>query len=131
MQDDDDMGLHEEDLLSDDPDDVDYNEEDLGGDPNVDGGNENPTMYQMMERMTVQMEANTQYLQSMNQQIISNHQTYMGEFTHINERLDGFQWGLVNQGVQIPFMYRREARRAARGPPDMPPQDPNVPYQGP
>ncbi|KAK1575087.1 hypothetical protein Q3G72_002470 [Acer saccharum] len=136
-----DMGLHEEDLLEEDPVDIDYNDQNLEGDPNAGAGNQNPTMYQMMERMTSQLETNTKYLQALNQQMNSNHQAYMGEFRNINERLDGFQRGLVNHGVNIPFTYRREARRVARGlgnsshhataDPNIPPQDPNLPDQGP
>ena len=142
--DDDDMGLHEEDLLDEDSDDIDYNDPNLRGDPNAGGGNQNTTFDDMMKTMTVQMEANTKFLQAMNQQMNSNHQAYMAEFTNVNQRLDAFQRGLVNHGVDIPFVYRREARRPSRGPggssqeargpgtssQDAPP-DPNLPYQGP
>ena len=55
----------------------------------------------------------TQYITKMNsnQQMNSNHQAYMGEFSNINQRLDDFRTGLVNHGVNIPFVFRRENRR--------------------
>ena len=132
--DDDDMAFNDEDLLEDDPDDEDYDGENVGGGPDTSTGNQNPTMAQMMQSMSLQLEANNQYLQAMSQQMNSNHQNYMGEFLNINQRLDDLQSGLVNHGVNIPIVYRRRSPRGQQQAPpnqDMPPQDPNFPYQGP
>ena len=128
--DDDDMAFNDENLLEDDPDDEDYDGENVEGEQDTRTGNQNPTMSEMMKRMSEQMETNNQYLQAISQQMTSNHQAYMAEFSNVNKRLDDFQMGLVNYGVNIPFTYRRENRRPPRGPqhaatdPNMPASDP-------
>ena len=105
--DDDDMGFSNEDLLEDDTDDEEYDGENVGGEPGTSIGNQIPTMAQMMQSISAQLETNNNSLQSMRQDMNSNHQAYMGEFANINRRLDDFQRGLVNHGVDIPFVYRR------------------------
>ena len=134
--DDDDMAFNDEDLLEDDPDDEDYDGENVEGEQDTRTGNQNPTMSEMMKRMSEQMETNNQYLKAMSQQMTSNHQAYMTEFSNVNRRLDDFQLGLVNHGVNIPFTYRRENRRPPRGPQhaaadsNMPASDPANQFHG-
>ncbi|TXG59751.1 hypothetical protein EZV62_014324 [Acer yangbiense] len=119
--DDDDLGLNEEDFLGlnelDDPDDAGFGAQNQRGGPAAGAGTglQEPSVAQMMQRMNEQLELNTQCLRTMNQQMTSNHNTYMSEYAGINERLDAFQRGLVSRGVEIPFMYRREGRRSFWG----------------
>ena len=136
--DDDDMALNDEDLLEDDPDDEDFNAQNPDGDNNAGASDQDPSMVEMMRRMSVQLENNQQYLQTMNEQMTTYHNAYMGQFTDINQRLDTFQQGLVSHGINIPFVYRRETRRRVSTPPppqdpdsSLPPHDPDMPYQGP
>ena len=56
--DDDDMALNDEDLLEDDPDDEDFNAQNPDGDNNAGASDQDPSMYEMMRRMSIQLENN-------------------------------------------------------------------------
>ncbi|KAK3213378.1 hypothetical protein Dsin_018084 [Dipteronia sinensis] len=113
--------LFDGDFPEDNPDDHDYNMQNLEEDPDVEPSNQRSGMSQVLSDV-----------QEMRLQMDTNHQTYMEEFAYMNARMDSFQRGLTDAGINIPYVQHR-ATGPSTGEPGSSsqsgPQDPTMPRQ--